>query len=46
MRIGLALEPDHQIIRIARDNHGAGGLPPSPAGSPKIEDVVQVNVGK
>src|SRR5689334_18368930 len=26
MRVGLALEPDHQIIRITRDNHGAGGL--------------------
>src|ERR687890_1089487 len=35
MRIGLALEPDHQIIRITRDDHGAGGLPPSPAGDPQ-----------
>src|SRR5271165_1636352 len=45
MRIGLALEPDHQIIRIARDDHGAGGFPP-PAVGPKIEDIVQVNVGE
>ena len=46
MRIGLALESDHQIISITRDNHGASGLPPSPAGGPEIEDIVQVNVGK
>src|SRR3954451_4213244 len=46
MRIGLALEPDPQNLRIARDNHGAGGLSPSPAGGPEIEDVVQINVGK
>src|SRR5271165_1417944 len=30
-RVGLALEPDHYIIRIARDDHVAGSFAPSPA---------------
>ena len=40
------LEAGHQIIGIAHDDHVAGGLVPSPALGPQVEDVVQVDVGK
>src|SRR6266478_2301294 len=42
--VGLMLETDHQIIGIAHDDHVAGGLAPSPALGPEIENIVQVDV--
>src|SRR3984893_9208375 len=45
-RVGLALEPNHYIISISRDDHVAGGLAPSPALRPEIKDVVQIDVGE
>src|SRR5215467_3403350 len=44
--LGLVLESDDEIVGIAHDDHVARGLTPSPALSPEIEDVVQVDVGK
>ncbi len=44
--ITLVLEPDNEVVGVAHDDHVAGGLMPSPAMGPKIEDVVQVDVGK
>jgi hypothetical protein len=40
------LEADHEVIRIAQDDHVARGLAPSPALGPQVEDVVQVDVGE
>ena len=40
------LEAQHQIIGVAHDDHVAGGLVPSPAFGPEVENVVQVDVGK
>ena len=42
----LVLEAGHQVVGIAHDDHVAGGLVPSPALGPEIQDVVQVDVGK
>ncbi len=39
-------KPATTIIGIAHDDHVAGGLMPSPAFGPKVQDVVQVDVGK
>src|SRR3954466_5098361 len=44
--IGLVLETDHDVIRVADDHHVARGLPPSPALGPEVEHVVQVDVGQ
>ena len=44
--VGLVLEADDDVIRVAHDDHVARGLTPSPALGPEIEDVVQVDVGK
>ena len=44
--VGLVLEAHDHVIGIAHDDHVAGGLPPSPALGPEIEDVVQVDVGQ
>src|ERR1700758_588147 len=45
-RVALSLEPDHDVIRIARDDHNAGGLAPSPTFGPEVEDLVQIDVGE
>jgi hypothetical protein len=45
-RVALMLEADGQIVRVTNDDHVALSFPPSPALSPKIEAVVQVDVGK
>ena len=44
--VALMLEAGHQIIGIAHDDHVASGLLPSPAFSPQIEYVVQVDVAE
>ena len=44
--VGLALEARDHIIRIAHDDHVAGGLLPSPAFGPQVQHVVQIDVGK
>ena len=44
--IGLVFETDHDVIRVADDDHVARGLAPSPALGPEIERVVQVDVGQ
>ena len=44
--VGLVLEADDDVVGIAHDDHVAGGLAPSPALGPQVEDVVQVDVGK
>src|SRR6202050_949936 len=46
MCVALTLEADDQIVRVTNDDHVALSLPPSPALSPKIEAVMQVDVGK
>jgi len=40
------LKAQHHIIGVAHDDYVAGGLVPSPALGPEIENVVQVDVGK
>jgi hypothetical protein len=40
------LKAGHQIIGVAHDDHVASGLLPSPAFSPDIEYVVQVDVAE
>src|ERR1700712_1238214 len=44
--IGLALKTDDHIIGITHDDHVAGGLMPSPAFGPQIQNVVQVDIGQ
>src|ERR1700726_1772297 len=44
--IVLMLEAGHQIVGVAHDDHVASGLLPSPAFSPQIEYVVQVDVAE
>ena len=44
MGIGLALEPHDDIVRIAHNDHVAGGFPLSPAVGPEVEGVVQVDI--
>src|SRR3954453_22036485 len=44
--VGLVLEADHDVVRVAHDDHVARGLAPSPALGPEVEDVVQVEVGE
>src|SRR5712671_4547743 len=41
--ISFMLEADHDIVRVAYDDHVARGLAPSPAFGPEVEDVVQVD---
>jgi len=43
--VGLVLEADDGIIRIAQDDHIACRLSLSPAIGPEVEGVVQVDVG-
>jgi hypothetical protein len=40
------LEADGQIVSVTNDDHVALSFPPSPALHPKIEAVMQVDVGK
>jgi hypothetical protein len=44
--VALVLEAGHQIVGITHDDHVALGFPPSPAFGPKVEDVVEVDVGE
>jgi len=44
--VALVLEADHQVIGVAHDDHVAGGIAPSPAFRPQVEDVMQVDIGK
>src|SRR5271166_5152084 len=46
MCVALILEADGQIVCVSNDDHVALSFPPSPALSPKIEAVMQVDVGK
>jgi hypothetical protein len=39
------LETNNQIVGISHDDHVAPSLLPSPALSPKVEAVMQVNFG-
>ena len=42
----LVLEANDQIVGVPHDDHVALGLAPSPAVSPEIKAVVQVDIGK
>jgi hypothetical protein len=44
--VALMLEADHQIVGVSHDDHVAPGLVPSPALSPEIETVMQVDIGE
>src|SRR5215472_17004667 len=44
--VALVLKADHQIVGISHDDHVAPGLLPSPALSPEVEAVMQVNIGE
>src|SRR4029077_18795951 len=44
--VALILKADHQIVGISHDDHVAAGLLPSPALSPKVEAVMQVDIGE
>src|SRR6267142_407095 len=44
--VALMLKADHQIVGISHDDHVAPGLLPSPALSPKVEAVMQVDIGE
>src|SRR3954453_18705255 len=44
--VGLVLEADDDIIRVAHNDHVTGGLPLSPAVGPEVESVVKVDIGK
>src|SRR3984893_5703084 len=44
--VALILKADHQIVGISHDDHVAPGLLPSPALSPKVEAVMQVDIGE
>src|SRR5258707_15532431 len=42
----LMLKADHQIVGISHDDHVDPGLLPSPTLSPKVEAVMQVDIGE
>src|SRR5262249_7691038 len=42
----LLLEADNQIVSVSHDDHVASGLAPSPARSPQVEAVMQVDIGQ
>ncbi len=44
--VTLVLEPDNEVVGIAYEDHVAGGLTPSPALGPEIENIVQIDVGQ
>src|SRR4029077_11417418 len=44
--VALMLKADHQIVGVSHDDHVAPGLLPSPALSPKVEAVMQVDIGE
>src|SRR5260221_13684820 len=44
--VTLMLEADNEVVGVAHDDHVARSLTPSPALSPEVEDVVQVEVGQ
>ncbi len=44
--VTLVLEPDHEIIREARDDHITPCVPTSPLLGPAIQDIVEVHVGE
>src|SRR5205814_58535 len=43
--IGFLLKADHNVIRITQNDHGTRGLTPSPARSPEVESIMQVDIG-
>jgi hypothetical protein len=44
--VTLVFEPESKIIGITHDDHIARGLPLSPAFSPEVETIVQVDVSQ
>ncbi|HEV3062600.1 MAG TPA: hypothetical protein VGY48_30415 [Vicinamibacterales bacterium] len=42
--VGVMLEPKHNIIGIADDDHVARSLTFAPALDPEIEDIVQIDI--
>src|SRR6476469_7064739 len=44
--VALVLEANNEVVSVAHDDHVAHSLTPSPALSPEVEDVVQVEVGQ
>jgi hypothetical protein len=44
--IVLMLEANHNIVGVARDDHIAASLTPSPLLGPKVENVVEVDIGE
>ena len=44
--IGLPLKADDDVVGVAHDDRCNTDAPPSPAVGPKVEDVVQVDVGE
>src|SRR5271167_4474110 len=45
-RVACPLEADYDIVRVADDYHVAGGLAPSPALGPQVQDVMEIDVGQ
>jgi hypothetical protein len=43
--LGFLLKADHNVIRITQNNYGTRGLTPSPARSPEVESIMQVDIG-
>jgi hypothetical protein len=46
LRISLMLEPVHEVIREAHDDHVTVCVLVSPLPDPPVEDVVEVDIGK
>src|SRR5262249_36002787 len=44
--VALMLKADDQIVGVSHDDHVAPGLLPSPALNPKVEAVMQVDIGE
>src|SRR6266481_7261446 len=44
--LSFVLKAQHHIIRVADDDHVAGGVAPAPLLRPEVEDIVQVSVSQ
>src|SRR6266849_8723324 len=46
LRVGHLLDAHHEVVGVAHDRYLTARMPPAPLMNPKIEDVVQEDVGQ
>ena len=45
-RVALVFKPVNRIVRLAHDDHGAGGMASPPSLDPHVIDIMEVDVGE